>query len=186
MPITAQTAGSVIPYIAHIAGKNRQRPKRVEYGCVHIAFEPSPKSDPPPRSVPCPVHSDSHAADVAPEPRKATDAAVVHSDGSEDDSDTPRQPPSKKTKKEKTEERGRKEAASVGFKTEAPRGGSHRISAAPTRAGKYKDSPKGNAHLMSLRRMLKKKAGTSLGRLAHHYKQCIDAINSVYKPWDRG
>ena len=52
---------------------------------------------------------------------------MVHSDGSEDDSDTPRQPPAKKTKKEKTEERGRKEAASVGFKIEAPRGGSHRI-----------------------------------------------------------
>ena len=101
---------------------------------------------------------------------------MVHSDGSEDDSATPRQPPPKKTKKEKTEERGRKEAASVGFKTEAPRGGSHRISAAPTRAEKYKDSPKGNAHLTSLRRMLKKKAGISLGRLAHHYKQCIDAM----------
>ena len=40
----------------------------------------------------------------------------------------------------------------------------------------YKDSPKGNAHLTSLRRMLKKKAGISLGRLAHHYKQCIDAM----------
>ena len=101
---------------------------------------------------------------------------MVHSDGSEDDSDTPRQPPARKTKKEKTEERGRKEAASVGFKIEAPRGGSHRISAAPTRAEKYKDSPKGNAHLTSLRRMLKKKAGISLGRLAHHYKQCIDAM----------
>ena len=25
--------------------------------------------------------------------------------------------------------------------------------------------------------MLKKKAGISLGRLAHHYKQCIDAID---------
>ena len=132
--------------------------------------EPSPKSDPHPRSVLCPVDSDSDAADVAPEPRKANDAAVVHSDGSDDDSDTPRQPLPKKTKKEKTEERGRKEAASVGFKTEAPRGGSHRISAAPTRAEKYKDSPKGNAHLIqtSLRRMLKKKAGISLGRLAHH------------------
>ena len=102
--------------------------------------EPSPKSDPPPRSVPCPVGSDSDAADSAPEPREAKDAAVVHSDGSEEDSDTPRQPPAKKTKKEKTKERGRKEAASVYFKIEAPRGGSHRISAAPTRAERYKES----------------------------------------------
>ena len=101
----------------------------------------------------------------------------MHSDESEDnDSDTLRQPPPKKTKKEKTGERGTKEAATVGFKTEAPRGASHRISAAPTRAEKYKDSPKGNAHLTSLPRMLKKKAGISLGRLAHHYKQCIDAM----------
>ena len=66
--------------------------------------------------------------------------------------------------------------ASVGFRTESPRGGSHRISAAPTRAEKYKDSPKGNAHLTGLWQMLKKKAGISLGRLAHHYKQCIDAM----------
>ena len=76
---------------------------------------------------------------------------MVHSDGSEDDSDTPRQPPAKKTKKKKTEERGRKEAASVGFKIEAPGGGSHRISAAPTRAENHKDTLKGNAHLTSLR-----------------------------------
>ena len=122
------------------------------------------------------MDSDSDAADVAPEPRKAKDAAVVQSDGSEDDSDTPRQPPAKKTKKEKTEKRGRKEAASKGFKIEAPRGGSPRISAAPTRAEKYKDSPNVNAHLTSLRRMLKKKAGISLWRLAHHYKQCIDTM----------
>ena len=59
------------------------------------------------------MDSDSDAADVAPEPRKAKDAAVVHSDGSEDDSDTPQQPPPKKTKKEKTKERGRKEAWGV-------------------------------------------------------------------------
>ena len=34
MPVTAQTAGSGILCIAHIAGKNRQRPKRVEHGWV--------------------------------------------------------------------------------------------------------------------------------------------------------
>ena len=123
------------------------------------------------------MDSDSDAAEVAPEPRKAKDCAVVHSDDREDnDSDTLRPPSPKKTKKEKTEERARKEAASVSFKTEAAREGSHRISAGPKRAGKYKDSQKGNAHLTNLRRMLKKKAGINLGRLAHHYKQCIDAM----------
>ena len=64
----------------------------------------------------------------------------------------------------------------MSFKTEAPRGGSHRISAGATRAEKDKDSPKGSAQLTNLRQMLKKKAGISLGQWAHHYRQCIDAM----------
>ena len=88
---------------------------------------------------------------MVPEPKKAKDFAVHPDEGEGNDSDMLRPPPAKKTKEEKTEERGRKEAASVSFKTEAPRGGSHRISTGATRAENYKDSPKGNAHLTNLR-----------------------------------
>ena len=143
---------------------------------AHTDRRKEPKSDPPPRSVPCPVDSDSDGAEVVPEPKKAKDCAAVHSGESEEnDSDTLR-PLMKKTRKEKTEDGGRKEAASLSFMMEAPRGGSHRISAGATRGDKYKDSAKGNAHLTNWRRMLKKKAGIGLGRLTHHYKQCIDTM----------
>ena len=84
------------------------------------------------------MDSDSDNAEV-PEPSKVQEHGV-NEDDSEGEVDD-EEPPKKKTKKEsKAEDRGKKES-SVSFKTEGPRGGSHRINACPTRGEKYKASP---------------------------------------------